>query len=115
MTKLNRTSLNTIESSRKGNSITISSSKRGSKRNSAMKKNVNSQNLRSQQGFEYLRSTTFQLPQEMCKYEVGCDLMRRKVIHVNKRPDREPFYTGPDRLNFNSVEFESGVLLESLE
>ena len=52
------------------------------------------------------------MPAEMCKYGpdgdgTGHGQMRRKpqkVIHVNKRPDREPFYTGPDRENFNPLD-----------
>ena len=37
----------------------------------------------------------------MCKYETEeATQLKRPVIHVNKRPDREPFYTGPDKEGF---------------
>ena len=57
---------------------------------------------RSKDNFEFLPTKTFDMPKEMCRYdreEVQWG-KRRPVIHVNKRPDREPFYTGPDKEAF---------------
>ena len=62
------------------------------------------------------------MPVEMCKYQSGAEggygygKRKRKVIHVNKRPDREPFYTGPDRENFKSLDHneESEEVVETI-
>ena len=56
---------------------------------------------RSNGEYELLKVATFQLPQELA--EVGPESRKsgqRNIIHVLKRPEREPFYCKPDKFLF---------------
>lgn len=52
--------------------------------------------LKNKGDFELLKMNVYQLPSELEPERAG-SWGKRNVIHVNKRPDREPFYIDPDK------------------